>query len=211
MSFWPRGYICPKKTQCVRPVETCVSFNLYRYEGSLCDLILDYRGYSGLLDHYNSLPFHRDKHVPDYNRSVGLPSTASSLEQLTSSPSPVPSTSRTSPIPGPSSTPDQEQSTSMLHISPFFHNFNFYPERRPGKGPKKLNTVLDRVYAISSTTKMVVEEFKRQRQIERRKKRRKSDVINRKNNLRSRKNSLKNKNLWRLKETNKPPKKSCPP
>ena len=42
----------------------------------------------------------------------------------------------------------------FMEICPFDQAGTSAPERRPGKGPKKLNTVLDTVYAISST-KMV--------------------------------------------------------
>ncbi|KAK7066197.1 hypothetical protein SK128_002967, partial [Halocaridina rubra] len=35
-------------------------------------------------------------------------------------------------------------------ISPAMMKYQFYPERRPGKGPKKIRYVMDRVYSISS-------------------------------------------------------------
>ena len=44
-------------------------------------------------------------------------------------------------------------------ISPAFQNFEFYPEKVPGKGPKYVKTSLDRAFAVSN--KIVINELAR--------------------------------------------------
>ena len=48
-------------------------------------------------------------------------------------------------------------STSHQAISPAFKDFQWYPERRPGHGPKIIRSDLDRTFAVSS--KIVVNEL----------------------------------------------------
>lgn len=75
------------------------------------------------------------------------------------SPTPSPSASQTTPQSRPSSSrPDTSRGDS---VSPAFRSFNFYPERREGRGPKKVRDTLDRTFAISSAK--AVEELKRKK------------------------------------------------
>ena len=43
---------------------------IFNYKGSLCDMILDYKGYSDLLKRYQSLPFHSGSQALEFQRSL---------------------------------------------------------------------------------------------------------------------------------------------
>lgn len=66
-----------------------------------------------------------------------------------------PSTSRTTP-----------RTSKVSNISEVMKHHKFYPERRPGQGPKNVKTSLDRSFSLSS--KKVVNELKRQKEIKER-------------------------------------------
>lgn len=104
-------------------------------KGSLCDLVLEYRGYTHILTEYMSVPFTTESPPVEFQ---GNPRPHSSQDE-SSTQTETPSTS------GKSST-----------ISPAMKAHMFYPERREGRGPKKIRNIVDRVYSISSF-KMVTE------------------------------------------------------
>lgn len=120
-------------------------------------MIVDCAGYSSIREYYyNSLPLHTSQPHFQGSQRPSAPSSAAYVASVSS-----PSASST-PTPGSSQcNPGQDQGNTKLPISPAFRCFNFYPERRAGKGPKKVKTVLDRVYALSSSK--MVEELQRQR------------------------------------------------
>lgn len=148
------------------------------------------------------MPFDSSTPVPDFQR-IQPSSTASSLEDL--SRSSFPHVCLRS-VPGPSDMPDATQNMSdrSLPISPYFHKHNFYPERRPGKGPQKITTVLDRVYAISSTK--MVEEFQRQK-----KEKIRQDEEKQKKQLEKKNRQRNITGTKRKSQMSRQPKKSCPP
>ena len=53
-------------------------------------------------------------------------------------------------------------STWKSNVSPAMKDFQFYPERRPGKGPKFVRNTIDRVYAIRSTK--IIEQLRFQKE-----------------------------------------------
>lgn len=125
----------------------------FNYEGSLCDMILEYKGYSDLRKRYQSLPFHSVSRPLEFRRS--LPSLVDVVGP--SSPDLIDLST-----PGPSGITSPRTGASPPSISPLFAQHRFYPERRPGKGPKVVRNVLDRVYAISS--QQMVDQLLRQKE-----------------------------------------------
>ena len=95
------------------------------YRQYLCDIVLDCQRYSQLKRECAAKAVNIGKHI----RQLELQNVPSAE---------VPES------PGPSVIPRSD-------LSPAMKDFNFYPERRAGRGPKFVKTTLDRVYAISST------------------------------------------------------------
>ncbi|KAK3889995.1 hypothetical protein Pcinc_006044 [Petrolisthes cinctipes] len=125
----------------------------YNFTGSMCDLVRDYVGYDRLLEAYTKVPFMVASPVRDFLRTPtrGVGSAATQDVQLPGcSASSTPSTATPTRFSSSSSSP--RVSSSILH-------HKFYPERRPGRGPKIIKSSLDRAFSISSRT--VVEELKK--------------------------------------------------
>ena len=92
--------------------------------GSLCDLIIDCKQYSSLYRIYR-----------DAQPNFGSQDTEKEFQ-------PTPK--------GVVCTSSEEKGKKKSNISPSMLKHNFYPIRRPGRGPKIVRTQLDRTYAISS-------------------------------------------------------------
>lgn len=143
-------------------------------------MVLDYHGYSSLGNYYRIMPFHSASAVLDFQ------SPTVSQED--------PSTSGVS----------TKESSNVLQdaISPYFSEHLHYPERRLGKGPKKITSALDRVYAISS--QKMFTHFRKQKEDKE-----KQEEEKQKKRLDKQKQSMESAGSKRKSQTRRPPKKRC--
>lgn len=112
----------------------------YNFEGSLCDMITECKGYSGLLQKYKSVPFHSAALPMEFMRSS--PQSVPSPTDEIASP-PILNGTSSDPTPGPSGMFGQTASEASTGTNPFFKHHKFYPERRPGKEPEVIRNILN--------------------------------------------------------------------
>lgn len=105
--------------------------HMYKMKGSLCDLVMHYKGYAHVLQQYSSMPFTATSPPKEFQKDQ--------LEHLNEG------SSQTSTTPFP-----QRSKDTPSTVSPAMITHKFFPERQPGKGPKVIRNVMDRVFSISS-------------------------------------------------------------
>lgn len=103
------------------------------HTGSLCDLIIDCKQYAPLQEFYKNAY----RHFTSQETEKEFQQTPKSIPQI-------------SPQPSVSCRSEDGAKKNTSKISPSMLKHNFYPERRPGRGPKIVKTDLDRTFALSS-------------------------------------------------------------
>ena len=120
-------------------------------------MVLDYVGYSSLLEKYVKVHFEQESRE-DFACTPSNDSSRHEVSQFDLTCMPNSSSSSSTP----QSTPKASSISSVMlqHKS--------YPERRPGRSPKRLRTALDRIFSLPS--KKFIQELQKQKNVKESKK-----------------------------------------